>query len=146
MDPRDDVAGGGRRLSRACVQREGFADVLFRGGRRLLRWTIVALLFPQVVGFVAFGAGWLTGLVLFVPPSGGFWIALLVASTIGTAVSAVWAAGEEIGWRGYMLIRLIDAGLPHPVLISGAGRALSPSRGHARPPASAAAATSAARQ
>ena len=29
------------------------------------------------------------------------------------------AAGEEIGWRGYMLTRLIDAKVPRPVLISG---------------------------
>ena len=29
------------------------------------------------------------------------------------------AAGEEIGWRGYMLTRLIDAGVPAPVIVSG---------------------------
>jgi membrane protease YdiL (CAAX protease family) len=29
------------------------------------------------------------------------------------------AAGEEIGWRGYLLTRLIDAGVPRPVLVSG---------------------------
>jgi membrane protease YdiL (CAAX protease family) len=28
-------------------------------------------------------------------------------------------AGEEIGWRGYMLTRLIDAGVPMPLLASG---------------------------
>lgn len=28
-------------------------------------------------------------------------------------------AGEEIGWRGYMLLRLFDAGVPRPVLVSG---------------------------
>jgi membrane protease YdiL (CAAX protease family) len=28
-------------------------------------------------------------------------------------------AGEEIGWRGYMLTRLIVAGAPRPVLLSG---------------------------
>jgi hypothetical protein len=33
--------------------------------------------------------------------------------------SARVAAGEEIGWRGYMLTRLIDAGVPRPVLVSG---------------------------
>jgi uncharacterized protein len=35
---------------------------------------------------------------------------------VGSAVSA---AGEEIGWRGYMLTRLIDAGVPAPVIVSG---------------------------
>jgi membrane protease YdiL (CAAX protease family) len=39
--------------------------------------------------------------------------------TIGTLVSSATAAGEEIGWRGYMLTRLIDAGLRRPVLASG---------------------------
>jgi CAAX protease family protein len=28
-------------------------------------------------------------------------------------------SGEEIGWRGYMLTRLIDEGVPRPVLASG---------------------------
>jgi CAAX protease family protein len=102
------------------VQREGFADVSFRfGGRRTLIWVVIGLLFPQVVGFAAFGFAWLTGLAPFVPPPGGFWKALLVASTIGTAFGVLTAAGEEIGWRGYMLIRLIDAGVPRPVLVSG---------------------------
>ena len=52
-------------------------------------------------------------------PPGGFWKGLLVASTIGTAVGVLTAAGEEIGWRGYMVIRLIDAGVRRPVLVSG---------------------------
>ena len=44
---------------------------------------------------------------------------LAVAATVITLFSARTAAGEEIGWRGYMLTRLIDAGVPHPVLVSG---------------------------
>jgi membrane protease YdiL (CAAX protease family) len=38
---------------------------------------------------------------------------------VGVFPSAFFAAGEEIGWRGYMLTRLIDAGVPRPVLVSG---------------------------
>ena len=41
------------------------------------------------------------------------------AMTVVTIFSVRTAAGEEIGWRGYMLTRLIDAGLPQPVLLSG---------------------------
>ena len=89
------------------------------GGRPTLTWVVIGLLVPQVVGFVAFGFAWLTGLALFVAPPGGFWKGLLVASTIGTAVGVLTAAGEEIGWRGYMVIRLIDAGVQRPVLVSG---------------------------
>jgi membrane protease YdiL (CAAX protease family) len=48
-----------------------------------------------------------------------FVINLAVAATVGTANCAGTAAGEEIGWRGYMLTRLVDAGLPKPILTSG---------------------------
>ena len=40
------------------------------------------------------------------------------AATVVT-ISALTAAGEEIGWRGYILTRLIDAGVPRPILASG---------------------------
>lgn len=89
MDLRADGSVALSSIVARLVQREGFADVSFRlGGRRAVYWYGVGLLFGPVVGFVAFGFAWLTGL-----------------------------AGEEIGWRGYMLTRLIDAGVPRPVLV-----------------------------
>jgi CAAX protease family protein len=48
-----------------------------------------------------------------------FVINLAVAATIVTVYGVRTAAGEEIGWRGYMLTRLVDAGLPMPILTSG---------------------------
>jgi membrane protease YdiL (CAAX protease family) len=110
--------------------REGFADVSFRlGGRRGWHSLVFALSFPIVVGLVAYGAAWASGLAQFVgptqmlgrtvPPLLGFAIALLLGGTIEVLPSALLAAGEEIGWRGYMLTRLIDAGVPQPVLVSG---------------------------
>jgi membrane protease YdiL (CAAX protease family) len=48
-----------------------------------------------------------------------FVLNLALSATIGTIISALSAAGEEIGWRGYMLTRLIDAGVPRPILVSG---------------------------
>lgn len=46
---------------------------------------------------------------------------MLLASclTLQLLIGMVFAAGEEIGWRGYMLTRLIAAGVPKPILVSG---------------------------
>lgn len=102
------------------VLREGFRDVSFRfGGVRTLGFVAAAVAFPVVVGLVAYGVGWATGLAGYVAPPGGFLAGLLVAATVATVASCVSAAGEEIGWRGYMLTRLIEGGIPYPVLASG---------------------------
>ena len=102
------------------VLKEGFRDVSFRfGGRRSLVYVVAGVLLPIVIGFVAYGTAWATGLATFVGPAGTFFTTLLVAATVGTVGGAVSAAGEEIGWRGYMLTRLIDAGVPAPVIVSG---------------------------
>ncbi|HWN28750.1 MAG TPA: type II CAAX endopeptidase family protein [Actinomycetospora sp.] len=100
------------------AMREGFGDVSFRwGGWSSVRWSVVGVVFPLVVGVLAFGTAWLTGLAPFAPPPGGFWAGLVMALTLGLVMNLVWATGEEIGWRGYMLTRLIDAGVPRPVLV-----------------------------
>lgn len=111
------------------VLHEGFGDVSFRLGRGSGKALLYAWLFPVGVGLVAYGIAWLTGLVQFVPSTHffgytftnvtGFIISLAVFLTAGTIESALLAAGEEIGWRGYMLTRLIDAGTPAPILVSG---------------------------
>ena len=117
------------------VLREGFADVSFRiGGRRGWKAVVLALIFPIVFGLISYGIAWVTGLVHFspqpialtaqfvgdhAPPIVVFLVNLVVAATIVTIFSVRTAAGEEIGWRGYMLTRLIDAGVPRPVLASG---------------------------
>jgi len=113
---------------------DGFGDVSFRlGGRRGSKAIGLALIFPVVIGLIAYGIAWTTGLVQFSPRPNRltapyianttslgvvFVINLAVAATVGTANCAGTAAGEEIGWR-YMLTRLVDAGLPKPILTSG---------------------------
>ena len=48
--------------------REGFADVSFRlGGRRGWKALGLALIFPIVLGLIAYGMAWATGLVQFSP-------------------------------------------------------------------------------
>ncbi len=102
------------------VLREGFSDVSFRfGGLRTLKWYAVGLAMPLVVGVVAYGAGWVTGLVRFQGDATTVLLGVAYAATAATLVGLFSTTGEEIGWRGYMLTRLIDAGTPRPVLVSG---------------------------
>ena len=99
---------------------EGFSDVSFRfGGLRTLPWYALGLGVPLAVGILAYGAAWLTGLVGFQGGAGAFLMGLVAATTILALQGCLFTAGEEIGWRGYMLTRLIDAGVPRPVLVSG---------------------------
>jgi membrane protease YdiL (CAAX protease family) len=121
--------------------REGIRDVSFRfGGMVGLRAIGIAVLMPLIVGTVAYGIAWATGLVGFsavtpsphelemVPalaslagwdPIPRFLAFIVMAATIGAATSCLWAAGEEIGWRGYMLTRLVASGVPRPLFASG---------------------------
>jgi membrane protease YdiL (CAAX protease family) len=115
--------------------REGFSDVSFRIGGRS-GWNAVgfALIFPVIVGLIAYGTAWTTGLVQFSPrpmslvapligastsPVLILVVNIAAAATVVTLYSALTAAGEEIGWRGYMLTRLICSGVPMPIFASG---------------------------
>jgi membrane protease YdiL (CAAX protease family) len=92
--------------------------------------TVLAWLFPLPVGLLAYGLAWIWGLAQWrtagvpgVPPlSDPLWAFLLLVTVrlvIGVPIAAIAAAGEEIGWRGYMLTRLIELGVPRPILVSG---------------------------
>jgi membrane protease YdiL (CAAX protease family) len=101
--------------------REGFADVSFRPfvGRGW-RWYLLAWLLPLLVGGIAYGIGWFSGLA---PPAAGAGLAgaaelLARTMTVAVPVSAVWVLGEEIGWRGFLLPRLVRGGAARPVLLT----------------------------
>jgi membrane protease YdiL (CAAX protease family) len=112
--------------------RENLKDVSFsfdwQGAGKTI---ILAWVYPLFLGSIAYGATWVTGLTTFSPPmldAMGIhnaspilrWIVLLaVAMSLGSIYGLLWAAGEQIGWRGYLLTRLMDAGVPQPVLVSG---------------------------
>lgn len=99
--------------------REGFSDVSFRfGGREGRNAILLSLVLPALIALVAYGIAWATGLVgsRVLPISVVGWVAGIVVLLL---LNLVLVSGEEIGWRGYMLTRLIDAGVPRPVLASG---------------------------
>lgn len=116
------------------ILREGFRDVSFGWrGHNLRKAYCIAYLFPMVVFGIAYGFTWITGLAEFnfsaiqsdsvIPlpqnPFSGFLVWVLLSWTLVVAIFLFFVAGEEIGWRGYMLTRLIDSGLPKPLLIHG---------------------------
>ncbi len=113
------------------IRREGFRDVSFRlGGWKGVRAVGLAVAFPALVGLMAYGIAWGSGLAEFAPPASGwfsgigspilrFGAVVLVSMLVGSLVGVITAAGEEIGWRGFMLTRLVDSGVPYPLLVSG---------------------------
>lgn len=113
------------------VLREGFSDVSFRlGGRPALRASAVVIAFPIVVGALAYGLAWSTGLATFEArplgmfgeqshPAARFAFRFALAIVPGIPLSMITALGEEIGWRGFFVTRLVDAGVRRPLLVSG---------------------------
>jgi uncharacterized protein len=109
------LASVGARL----LLREGFADVSFRiTGRPVRRGAVEAVAFATVVLVVTYAVAAVLRLAPF--DAGAVAAALRRPETgILALITLVLVLGEELGWRGYMLTRLIAAGVPRPVLTSG---------------------------
>lgn len=115
------------------VMREGFRDISFRIDARSRRGMLYGVLYPLAVGIPAFSLAFALQLAEFAPPvthplgiaipgSSPFErsvAGLLIALTVGILAMAPLAIGEEVGWRSYLLTRLIQARIRHPVLVSG---------------------------
>lgn len=121
-------------IATRLLLREGFSDVSFRlRGRRTFQAIGLAILVPALVGLIAYGIAWLTHVAPFLPFHASENLTLFIAFPdipspllmeflallYLTVVEVLTATGEEIGWRGYMLPRLIAARCPAPVLVSG---------------------------
>lgn len=114
------------------VFREGFRDVSFRVGSAA-GWKAIGLawVLPAAIGSLAYGLAWATGLARFEIPAlaevglsefssvARFAILFALSMTFVSLLSFLSAVGEEIGWRGYLLTRLVEAEVPRPVLLSG---------------------------
>lgn len=124
---------GSAALAARFILREKFPTTSLFFNKRLLQPLAVALLTPLAIGLLAYELAWKTGITPLVHFHVSTNVAFLL-SLVGTNPSLfafagsllliaggeiVSASGEEIGWRGYMLTRLVDAGVPHPILVSG---------------------------
>lgn len=115
------------------VMREGISDVSFRIDRRSARAILLGCIYPIAVAVPAYGIAWALGVGHFEPaamhplgfevpgntPGERLLVNALIAVTVAPLAMGILALGEEIGWRGYMLTRLIDARVPQPVLVTG---------------------------
>ncbi len=114
------------------VCREGFRDVGLRLPARAQRSAFAAALaYPFGVVFIMYAVAWSSGLVAWAPPATlllgpehfpegvRFAFRLGEAMTITLVINTLLILGEELGWRGYLVQRLIDARILRPVLTSG---------------------------
>ncbi|HDR7913947.1 TPA: CPBP family intramembrane metalloprotease [Bacillus wiedmannii] len=121
------------------ILKEGFKDVSFSlGNLKIWKGIGFALLIPIIICGITYSIAWLSGIAGFQHPEGGMlepiynmlglqyllepfsFIYLVVLSGIlGSLLNLIPVLGEEMGWRGYMLTRLVDAEFSRPILISG---------------------------
>lgn len=113
-----------------------------RPAKRVVWWTVAAVFAPVIVVAASVGVaalfGWITldlvhfsgfaeslkgalpgGSTVGLPPIGVLVAAQLLAIPLGALINSVLAAGEEIGWRGWLVPALRPLGLWPALLFSG---------------------------
>ncbi len=113
------------------VLRESVKDVSFQfGGRRALVAIGFVVLFPILLALFTYVPFWLFGWAqlslkglifphLSTQPALDVTFNVLIMTVVGTIGLIPFTLGEELGWRGYMLTRLISAKIPWPIFVSG---------------------------
>jgi membrane protease YdiL (CAAX protease family) len=105
------------------ITRDGYSkDNRYALGLRRFGWRTwwLALLLPLLVLMVSFGLAWLSGAATLVLPTENSWLPKLFITLLsGLVVSTLLALGEEIGFRGYLLPRLLDLGTNRALILSG---------------------------
>jgi membrane protease YdiL (CAAX protease family) len=110
-------------VTRDGYTRAGWLDLgLHRSGRRA--W-VFAIFMPLLVLLFSYGILWVAGAGrLVIPPSSSGSVFtntlnLLIGLALNLILTLVFALGEEIGWRGYLLPRLRPLGPRRAMLLSG---------------------------
>jgi membrane protease YdiL (CAAX protease family) len=105
------------------VTREGYTKegrTALGLGRLGFSWWGLALLLPLPVLLFSYGSVWLNGLTrLATAPGDGGLSAPLLNFLPNLLAGTLLAFGEEFGFRGYLLPKLMDLGLKRALLISG---------------------------
>lgn len=86
-------------------------------------WLAIGILLPVVAGLIMFGTAWLTGIAPFCTDKTAviFSVAFIPAFLYAIAFNCFAAAGEEFGWRGFLVPELARGlGFTELALISGA--------------------------
>jgi len=104
-------------VTRDGYSKAGWANLgLHRAG---LRWWLLALLGPLVLMSAVYGIVWNTSVAQAVFPDGSRLGEMASNVAIGLGISSALAIGEEIGFRGYLLPRLVQLGTTKALLLSG---------------------------
>jgi len=105
------------------VTRDGYGHHgRFGLGLRRSGWRTwgLALLLPLLVWTVSYGLGWLSGAAaLVVPTDNGGLPRILINLLINVVTGTILVLSEEIGFRGYLLPRLLGLGPNRAVILSG---------------------------